>query len=109
MSLEFWPLVYNVECCLTRIFVFLQLPMSMYKKVLVILHDSVLPHMSDPTLMIDFLTAAYNVGESFQQVTSYSVSLEISPLDMGNGHVSFRIVRKTSLILQLYLVVKYMN
>ncbi|MCJ8741141.1 hypothetical protein PDJAM_G00067330 [Pangasius djambal] len=39
-----------------------KLPMSMYKKVLVILHDSVLPHMSDPTLMIDFLTAAYNVG-----------------------------------------------
>lgn len=35
----------------------------MYKKVLVILHDSILPHMGDPTLMIDFLTAAYNVGE----------------------------------------------
>ncbi|KAI5612852.1 nucleolar complex protein 4-like [Silurus asotus] len=39
-----------------------KLPMSMYKKVLVILHDSILPHMSDPTLMIDFLTAAYDVG-----------------------------------------------
>ncbi|GAA6097477.1 nucleolar complex protein 4 homolog [Tachysurus ichikawai] len=39
-----------------------KLPLSMYKKVLVILHDSILPHMGDPTLMIDFLTAAYNVG-----------------------------------------------
>lgn len=34
----------------------------MYKNVLVILHDSILPHMSKPTLMIDFLTAAYEVG-----------------------------------------------
>ncbi|XP_058473421.1 nucleolar complex protein 4 homolog [Solea solea] len=39
-----------------------KLPSSMYKKVLVILHDSILPHMSKPALMIDFLTAAYDVG-----------------------------------------------
>ncbi|XP_029693731.1 nucleolar complex protein 4 homolog isoform X2 [Takifugu rubripes] len=39
-----------------------QLPSNMYKKVLVILHDSVLPHMSEPSLMIDFLTAAYEMG-----------------------------------------------
>ncbi|XP_074474791.1 nucleolar complex protein 4 homolog [Sebastes fasciatus] len=39
-----------------------KLPSNMYKKVLVILHDSILPHMSKPTLMIDFLTAAYEVG-----------------------------------------------
>ncbi|XP_072311383.1 nucleolar complex protein 4 homolog [Eucyclogobius newberryi] len=39
-----------------------KLPTNMYKRVLVILHDSILPHMSKPTLMIDFLTAAYDVG-----------------------------------------------
>uniref|UniRef100_A0A4W4G1Y2 CCAAT-binding factor domain-containing protein n=1 Tax=Electrophorus electricus TaxID=8005 RepID=A0A4W4G1Y2_ELEEL len=39
-----------------------KLPASMYKKVLVILHDSILPYMNNPTLMIDFLTAAYDVG-----------------------------------------------
>uniref|UniRef100_A0AAR2LQG9 CCAAT-binding factor domain-containing protein n=1 Tax=Pygocentrus nattereri TaxID=42514 RepID=A0AAR2LQG9_PYGNA len=39
-----------------------KLPGNMYKKVLVILHDSILPHMNDPTLMIDFLSAAYSVG-----------------------------------------------
>ncbi|XP_024237990.1 nucleolar complex protein 4 homolog [Oncorhynchus tshawytscha] len=39
-----------------------KLPSNMYKKVLVILHDSILPHISNPTLMIDFLTAAYDVG-----------------------------------------------
>ncbi|XP_036385719.1 nucleolar complex protein 4 homolog [Megalops cyprinoides] len=39
-----------------------KLPSNMYKKVLVILHESILPHMSKPTLMIDFLTAAYDVG-----------------------------------------------
>uniref|UniRef100_A0A8C9Y6W0 Nucleolar complex associated 4 homolog n=1 Tax=Sander lucioperca TaxID=283035 RepID=A0A8C9Y6W0_SANLU len=39
-----------------------KLPSNMYKKILVILHDCILPHMSKPTLMIDFLTAAYEVG-----------------------------------------------
>ncbi|KAL6469818.1 hypothetical protein MHYP_G00209370 [Metynnis hypsauchen] len=39
-----------------------KLPGNMYKKVLVILHDSILPHMNDPPLMIDFLSAAYSVG-----------------------------------------------
>ncbi|XP_061554556.1 nucleolar complex protein 4 homolog isoform X2 [Phycodurus eques] len=39
-----------------------KLPSNMYKKVLVILHDAILPHMSKPTLMIDFLTASYDVG-----------------------------------------------
>lgn len=39
------------------------MPSNLYKKVLVILHDSVLPHMSEPTRMMDFLTAAYQVGE----------------------------------------------
>ncbi|XP_041916173.1 nucleolar complex protein 4 homolog [Alosa sapidissima] len=39
-----------------------KLPGSMYKKVLVILHETILPHMSEPTLMIDFLTAAYDIG-----------------------------------------------
>ncbi|XP_034048324.1 nucleolar complex protein 4 homolog [Thalassophryne amazonica] len=39
-----------------------KLPSNMYKKLLVILHDSILPHMNKPTLMIDFLTAAYEVG-----------------------------------------------
>ncbi|XP_039627964.1 nucleolar complex protein 4 homolog [Polypterus senegalus] len=39
-----------------------KLPSDMYKKVLVILHDAILPHMSSPKLMIDFLTAAYDIG-----------------------------------------------
>lgn len=41
----------------------LQLPGVMYKKILVILHESIMPQMGDPTLMIDFLTAAYDIGE----------------------------------------------
>ncbi|XP_070618750.1 nucleolar complex protein 4 homolog [Erythrolamprus reginae] len=39
-----------------------KLPGSLYKKVLVILHDSILPHLNEPTLLIDFLTVAYDVG-----------------------------------------------
>ncbi|NWI71833.1 NOC4L protein, partial [Todus mexicanus] len=39
-----------------------QLPTGLYKKVLVIMHDSILPYMNEPTLMIDFLTVAYGIG-----------------------------------------------
>ncbi|XP_060641650.2 nucleolar complex protein 4 homolog [Anolis sagrei] len=39
-----------------------KLPGSLYRKVLVILHESILPHMNEPVLLIDFLTVAYNVG-----------------------------------------------
>lgn len=40
-----------------------QLPLSLYKKVLVIMHDSILPHLAQPSLMLDFLTRAYDIGE----------------------------------------------
>uniref|UniRef100_A0A8C3XPN6 Nucleolar complex associated 4 homolog n=1 Tax=Chelydra serpentina TaxID=8475 RepID=A0A8C3XPN6_CHESE len=39
-----------------------KLPTGLYKKVLVILHDSILPYLNEPTLMIDFLTVAYDIG-----------------------------------------------
>ncbi|XP_040323246.1 nucleolar complex protein 4 homolog [Herpailurus yagouaroundi] len=39
-----------------------KLPLSLYKKVLVIVHDAILPHLAQPTLMIDFLTRAYDAG-----------------------------------------------
>ncbi|RXN11530.1 nucleolar complex 4-like protein [Labeo rohita] len=39
-----------------------KLPSFMYKKILVILHESIMPQMSDPTLLIDFLSAAYDIG-----------------------------------------------
>jgi U3 small nucleolar RNA-associated protein 19 len=44
----------------------LKLPMSeeMYKKILLILHKRILPHMSQPKLLMDFLTDSYNIGGS---------------------------------------------
>ncbi|KAM3825890.1 nucleolar complex protein 4 homolog isoform 1-T1 [Vipera latastei] len=39
-----------------------KLPRNLYKKVLLILHDSILPHLNEPTLLMDFLTVAYDVG-----------------------------------------------
>ncbi|KFP26004.1 Nucleolar complex protein 4, partial [Colius striatus] len=39
-----------------------KLPTGLYKKVLIILHDCILPYMNEPTLMIDFLTVAYGIG-----------------------------------------------
>uniref|UniRef100_A0A8C1BFF4 Nucleolar complex associated 4 homolog n=1 Tax=Cyprinus carpio carpio TaxID=630221 RepID=A0A8C1BFF4_CYPCA len=44
------------------LFLKFKLPSSMYKKILVILHESIMPQMSDPTLLIDFLSAAYDIG-----------------------------------------------
>lgn len=51
------------SACFSVLFCPSQLPTSLYKKVLVILHDSVLPYMNEPTLMMDFLTVAYGIGE----------------------------------------------
>ena len=47
----------TLTCC------FPQLPLCVCKKVLVIMHDSILPHLAQPSLMIDFLTRAYDIGE----------------------------------------------
>lgn len=47
----------TLTCC------FPQLPLRVCKKVLVIMHDSILPHLAQPSLMIDFLTRAYDIGE----------------------------------------------
>jgi U3 small nucleolar RNA-associated protein 19 len=43
---------------------FLKLPLTeeMYKKVLLILHKRILPHLAEPKLLMDFLTDSYNVG-----------------------------------------------
>ncbi|XP_045222219.2 nucleolar complex protein 4 homolog isoform X1 [Macaca fascicularis] len=40
-----------------------KLPLSLYKKVLLITHDAILPQLAQPTLMIDFLTRACDLGE----------------------------------------------
>ena len=43
---------------------FLALPMTseIHKKVLLNLHSDILPHMTDPKLLMDFLTDSYNTG-----------------------------------------------
>ncbi|XP_049625177.1 nucleolar complex protein 4 homolog isoform X1 [Suncus etruscus] len=39
-----------------------KLPLSLCKKVLVMMHDAILPGLAQPSLMIDFLTRAYDAG-----------------------------------------------
>lgn len=51
-----------------------KLPLSLYKKVLVIMHDSILPHLAQPSLMIDFLTRAYDVASTPISTGSSTVS-----------------------------------
>ncbi|XP_022336832.2 nucleolar complex protein 4 homolog A-like [Crassostrea virginica] len=43
-------------------FLQLKLPNSVYKKVLTILHEKVMPHLTNPLYLSDFLTASYDVG-----------------------------------------------
>ncbi|GAB5587927.1 Maturation and nuclear export of 40S ribosomal subunits interacting protein [Umbelopsis nana] len=43
---------------------FMKLPLSndIYKKTLLIMHKRIIPHMTDPRLLMDFLTDSYNAG-----------------------------------------------
>ena len=41
---------------------YLQLSTSLYKQVLVNLHEKVMPHMTSPLLLADFLTESYDIG-----------------------------------------------
>nr|ACU18910.1 unknown [Glycine max] len=40
----------------------LPLPIDVYKEVLVNLHQAVIPHLSNPIMLCDFLTRSYDVG-----------------------------------------------
>ncbi|XP_047181322.1 protein NUCLEOLAR COMPLEX ASSOCIATED 4 [Vigna umbellata] len=40
----------------------LPLPLDVYKEVLVNLHQAVIPHLSNPIILCDFLTRSYDVG-----------------------------------------------
>ena len=43
-------------------FLKLSLPVEIFKRVLVIMYRSIIPHMSHPTHLMDFLTDSYNQG-----------------------------------------------
>ncbi|KAG2173710.1 hypothetical protein INT43_005130 [Umbelopsis isabellina] len=43
-------------------FMKLPLPNDIYKKTLLIMHKRIIPHMTDPRLLMDFLTDSYNAG-----------------------------------------------
>lgn len=43
-------------------FLRLQLPLDVYKEVLVSLHHAVIPHLSNPIMLCDFLTRSYDIG-----------------------------------------------
>ncbi|MED6180390.1 hypothetical protein PIB30_009740 [Stylosanthes scabra] len=43
-------------------FLRLPLPLDVYKEVLVNLHQAVIPHLSNPVMLCDFLTRSYDIG-----------------------------------------------
>ena len=38
---------------------------SLYRKVLVTLHERVMPYMTSPLMLSDFLTESYNIGKIY--------------------------------------------
>ncbi|KAI8615011.1 CBF/Mak21 family-domain-containing protein [Chytriomyces sp. MP71] len=48
------------ECWLA--YLKIQMPADVYKKILLIMHKNIIPRMTQPTLLIDFLTDSYNAG-----------------------------------------------
>lgn len=40
----------------------LPLPVSVYKQVLTTMHEMILPHLTTPVLLMDFLSSSYNIG-----------------------------------------------
>ncbi|XP_072035045.1 nucleolar complex protein 4 homolog A-like [Amphiura filiformis] len=63
---------------------FLRLPLStsVYKRVLIMLHESVMPHMTNPLLLTDFLTASYNIGGAISLLALHGLFLLISQYNL---------------------------
>ncbi|KAJ3233208.1 Nucleolar complex protein 4 [Chytriomyces hyalinus] len=40
----------------------IEMSMEVYKKILLVMHKTIIPRMTQPTLLIDFLTESYNAG-----------------------------------------------
>ncbi|KAI9316357.1 CBF/Mak21 family-domain-containing protein [Dichotomocladium elegans] len=86
---------------------FLRMPLTeeLYKKTLLILHKRILPHLLNPTFLMDFLTDSYNVGGAvsllainglFVLITEHNLDYPdfypklYSLLDRNVMHVKFR-------------------
>ncbi|KAL7754115.1 Maturation and nuclear export of 40S ribosomal subunits interacting protein [Sorochytrium milnesiophthora] len=58
------------------IITYLRLPYMttpLYKKLLLLMHKKILPNLADPKLLMDFLTASYNIGGSVSLLALHSV------------------------------------
>ncbi|KAL9548925.1 hypothetical protein MBANPS3_005454 [Mucor bainieri] len=101
----------------------MKLPLSeeMYKKILLILHKRILPHLSEPKLLMDFLTDSYNVGGAvsllalnglFTLITEHNLDYPdfytklYSLLDRNVMHVKYR--SRFFRLLELFLSSAYL-
>ncbi|XP_052191932.1 protein NUCLEOLAR COMPLEX ASSOCIATED 4 isoform X3 [Diospyros lotus] len=67
-------------------FLRLPLPLDVYKEVLLTLHLSVIPHLSNPILLCDFLTSSYDIGgvTSVMALSSLYILMTQHGLDYPN-------------------------
>lgn len=54
--------MFNFHVIATKVFNFIQLTGTVYKKILISLPDKVLPYLSDPLVMSDWLVSCYDHG-----------------------------------------------
>lgn len=60
-----------------------KLPNSVYKKVLTILHDKVMPNLTNPLYLSDFLTASYDIGGPISLLALNSLFLLVHKHNLG--------------------------
>lgn len=60
-----------------------KLPKCLYKKVLTILHDKVMPNLTNPLYLSDFLTASYEIGGTISLLALNSLFLLVHKHNLG--------------------------
>lgn len=60
-----------------------KLPNCVYKKVLTILHDKVMPNLTNPLYLSDFLTASYDIGGAISLLALNSLFLLVHKHNLG--------------------------
>jgi U3 small nucleolar RNA-associated protein 19 len=77
-----------------------QLSPSLYKRVLVILPDKVIPHLEKPLLLTDFLMTSYNIGNYLNKIKTVFYFTAVLILVILGGAVSILALHGVFLLMQ---------
>ncbi|KAD4982184.1 hypothetical protein E3N88_18855 [Mikania micrantha] len=82
-------------------FLILPLPIDVYKEVLVTLHQAVIPYLSNPILLCDFLTRSYDIGGviSVMSLSSLFILMTEHGLEYPNLYVKLYALLQPSIFI----------